>query len=302
MSTSRNSTNRQMFVYVGGRANTRIRAQSAHTARNGNYASRSARRLCPLDDTGNPTFADETHQALLSLFASKKGNGYCKEMSAQALYTLLTDPCSTRKPNLSYVIPAIALLQQEDLKVQHEGYQIIRFLSKISELQDSILSELTALLYSDVQTNVNDPQKNWKTPRSTKLLPYCPPQACAAKALGLLADRSAALAERMVAGGLLGGVVGCFVNANSFEAQTIAGTTLMTLFQQVPTCKNEIKAFMGVELFELFVADPERFPHELTKERLESLRIHLANSKGYKPENLLEIKKSTPRDRSSRRF
>ncbi|KAJ3372974.1 hypothetical protein GGF31_001511 [Allomyces arbusculus] len=250
-----------------------------------------ARHLLQELGSGNPKYLMQVYKTLLALLTSPSSL-VAQQMAGQALRALLP---SIPTIHVSIVEATLALLKSPQLPLQHEGFEVLRQLLPRTNLQDAILAALIEILQMPVDDGEDDggqPSVRGKrggrlktTLEKTSPTPGDPmfptgdavahlymQQSYAARLLGMMAASSAALAERMVHGGVLMGLVMTTANVKHPDSQKSAASLLQYLAQTVPTVPDLIRDQLGSTFYEFSVAKPDTYFRELNRDQVRYLR------------------------------
>ncbi|KNE59616.1 hypothetical protein AMAG_03874 [Allomyces macrogynus ATCC 38327] len=250
-----------------------------------------ARHLLQELGSGNPKYLMQVYKTLLALLTSPSSL-VAQQMAGQALRALLP---SIPTIHVSIVEATLALLKSPQLPLQHEGFEVLRQLLPRTNLQDAILASLIEILQMPVDDGEDDGgQPSVRGKRGGRLKttlekisptpgdPMFPTgdavthlymqQSYAARLLGMMAASSSALAERMVHGGVLMGLVMTTANVKHPDSQKSAAGLLQYLAQTVPTVPDLIRDQLGSTFYEFSVAKPDTYFRELNRDQVRYLR------------------------------
>ncbi|KNE61295.1 hypothetical protein AMAG_07036 [Allomyces macrogynus ATCC 38327] len=250
-----------------------------------------ARHLLQELGSGNPKYLMQVYKTLLALLTSPSSL-VAQQMAGQALRALLP---SIPTIHVSIVEATLALLKSPQLPLQHEGFEVLRQLLPRTNLQDAILAALIEILQMPVDDGEDDngqPSVRGKRggrlkttlekasptpgdpmfPKGDAVAHLYMQQSYAARLLGMMAASSAALAERMVHGGVLMGLVMTTANVKHPDSQKSAASLLQYLAQTVPTVRDLIRDQLGSTFYEFSVAKPDTYFRELNRDQVRYLR------------------------------
>ncbi|XP_059504233.1 armadillo-like helical domain containing protein 1 isoform X1 [Stegostoma tigrinum] len=208
-----------------------------------------AQILLELLAQGNPMYQLQVYKGLIALLP-------CTSPKVQqlALQTLMTLQTAVKIVHPCIVEPLLNVLKTIHYEVQYEGIEFIKLLLK-SNVRKALLEGLVARLNPSVDNEQNRPKILDEEPT----LPLFVQQTAAAKAIGLLIQESAEIAEELLQLRVVHHLMIAMGNMNHADSQRQASLTLEHLVRTFPVVEENVRKAMGETLFELYMTDPGSF-------------------------------------------
>ncbi|XP_048457644.1 armadillo-like helical domain containing protein 1 isoform X2 [Rhincodon typus] len=208
-----------------------------------------AQILLELLAQGNPKYQLQVYKGLIALLP-------CTSPKVQqlALQTLMTLQTAVKIVHPCIVEPLLNVLKTIHYEVQYEGIEFIKVLLKYN-VRKALLEGLVARLNPSVDNIQNRP----KILDDEPTLPLFVQQTAAAKAIGLLIQESAEIAEELLQLRVVHHLMIAMGNLNHADSQRQASLTLEHLVRTFPVVEENVRKAMGETLFELYMTDPGSF-------------------------------------------
>ncbi|XP_042191821.1 armadillo-like helical domain containing protein 1 isoform X3 [Callorhinchus milii] len=146
------------------------------------------------------------------------------------------------------------------------------------EIRSDLLKRLAGLL-----NLCKDPRNRPKiledqsAPNLLESAPMFIQQAAAAKVIGILIQNSVDISEELMQHELVRKLLITMGNRNHFDSQRQASLALHYIVCTNPNVAEQVKTSMGIELFEMFMNDPENLYQKITEVHADALFNNKAN-------------------------
>jgi hypothetical protein len=211
-----------------------------------------ARYLLQTLAEGNPKFQLQVYRGLIALLPCSSAKA--QHMAAQTL-RVVQPIVETAHPSI--VDPVLSLLKTLHLEVQYEAIELIQLLMDY-EVRDAMLEGLVRLLRPTDDSDrpleiLNDPSVD----KLLSPLPIFVQQAAAAKCIGILAQMSSQLADKLLQFPVITNLMFAMGNVDYGDSQRQAAIALEHLCRLYRRVDEQVHHIMGDVLYDRFVADPE---------------------------------------------
>ncbi|NXT00486.1 ARMD1 protein, partial [Jacana jacana] len=203
---------------------------------------------------GNPKYKNQVYKGLIAVLP-------CASPHAQklALQTLVTMQDVVGEAPSILVEPVLSLLCSVHLEVQYEAIQLLKALMA-RQVRPALLKGLVALLTPPKEKVLTFCDQTTKDPTTLcqrePVLVYIQ-QAAAAKAIGVLAQESADVAEELIQMNAVHGLMVAVGNLDHAASQRHASISLKYFVHTFPWVEESVKAALGPTLFQRFMDSPE---------------------------------------------
>ncbi|XP_042191820.1 armadillo-like helical domain containing protein 1 isoform X2 [Callorhinchus milii] len=189
----------------------------------------------------------------------------------------------------SYGVRAIAecLAKSKLEKTQEQAQILLELLAQAIELIKKLLEyEIRSDLLKRLAGLLNlckDPRNRPKiledqsAPNLLESAPMFIQQAAAAKVIGILIQNSVDISEELMQHELVRKLLITMGNRNHFDSQRQASLALHYIVCTNPNVAEQVKTSMGIELFEMFMNDPENLYQKITEVHADALFNNKAN-------------------------
>ncbi|NWX90868.1 ARMD1 protein, partial [Nothoprocta pentlandii] len=226
---------------------------------------------------GNPKYQNQVYKGLVAVLP-------CSSPRAQqlSLQTLRVMQEVLGEAPRALVQPLLATLRSVHLEVQYEAIQLLRALMAC-EVRPALLQGLVALLTpprKEALALANPAQPCLREP----MLLYIQ-QAAAAKAIGILAKESAAVAEELIQLGVVHSLMVAMGNQDHTVSQRQASISLVYFVRTFPSVEETVRLAVGDTLFQLFMDSPDTWYTKMDSFQAEIL----ASTGGHSPQELATL-------------
>ncbi|XP_077190121.1 armadillo-like helical domain containing protein 1 isoform X2 [Paroedura picta] len=201
---------------------------------------------------GNPKYQNQVYKGLIALL--KCTSPKAQQLSLQTLRIMQTIVGQTHP---SIVESVLGVLRSVHLEVQFEAIQLIRDLMAY-DVQSELLEGLVSLLKPSRQETAKIQARILEEQGSLHLMESLPAyiqQAAAAKTIGILAQDSHKVAEKLIYLNVVHSLMCAMGNKDHTNCQRQASITLEYFVQMSLLVESTVQCAMGEKLFQLFMKD-----------------------------------------------
>ncbi|XP_016285295.2 armadillo-like helical domain containing protein 1 isoform X1 [Monodelphis domestica] len=229
---------------------------------------------------GNPKYQHQVYKGLIALMP-------CNSPKAQqlALQTLRVAQSIVGQVHPTIVEFLLGTLRTMHLEVQYEAIELIKDLIN-TEIRTNLLQGLVDLLKPSAKDISKFQPKILEDPSVFQVSAHLPvflQQAAAAKAIGILARGSMAIAEELLHMRVINNLIYAMGNQDHSNGQRLASLTLEYFVQTFPVVEEHVHKALGDTLFNLFMSNAEELyinMDSIQADILVSNKIDISNALG----------------------